>query len=587
MLAGATDEDIGSILDEMSKIASALSPVPENVSSKSIDEILTEEQRSVEELIQEAEKLVQESGGDLLTGALKTEIITVPDHDKTASDSLSRVRQLEVDIFKMIEDQVKENSELKSDRSSHSKSIEVMFENVKTQKSSQAQKKKLDDQKAEVSSNSDLDDPIQKHSVSEDLSEKKKASDKEKSLKKEITDVEKDFFDVLIQKTKESAERLSSHSSSLDQEDFTHLLKLLQEQSHKEGSTTSKASSINIDQFDPLKEKSERSEKRELSEREIVSIESKKIVYELESSGYQATSMTSSKMERLVEEHARKESSRQSSRSSSKRSSAQMDVKKVINDKNELYSVGLTPRLELFADAIPKLLAEKSNEASARKDEEAKSENVKQVTPKSDDNEDFSFKNFKALEAIKYTEVLNDHKNVKDVKDYDLINLQDSQMMDYRREMQDYNYFQSNTTYAGLRKSSDQLKTERVTSAPDRDLPKGDTYIGKSRSYDQLSKHSSSKLGSSLENVRTGKIVETRKPVLPTPPKKMPTPKTRIQSRTVTKVNPKSKIPPKGSRREPMRREYIIDYIFLWLIKLIYKNLISSSPKRIFARCQG
>ncbi|OXU25926.1 hypothetical protein TSAR_011831 [Trichomalopsis sarcophagae] len=540
----------------MSKIAGTLSPVAESVKSKTINEILTEEERSVEELLQEAEKLVQQNGSNLLKGVLNTDI-TVPDENNTADKGLTKVKQLEVDIFKMIEEQANQDSSTNSEkRRSLSPSIEVLFENITSQKTLEAQKKKFEEQKVEVSSSSDLDDPIERHSVSEDINDEKKANDKKESLKKEITDVDKDFFDVLIKKTKESAENLSSRSSSFDQEDFTQFLKLLQEQSDKEGGTLSKASSLNliVDQFDPLKEKSANNDKRVFLERELISVESKKIVYELESPVCQPASIGASKMEKLLEESSRKESSRHSSRDSSKRSSASakssaVDTKRVVNNNNELYTVGLTPRLELFADAIPKLLAEKSNETSARKDDEEKAENENDTAQKADDNEDFSFKNFKALDAFKHMEVLNDHKNVTDVQDFkDLV---DSQGLDYQRELRDFNYMQESAIYAGFKRSNDHPKTERVISAPENRNTKNETYIGKSRSYDQLSKPSS-KLGSSLESVKNAKPIENKKQTPAVIPKKPPAQKTKIQSRTVTKLNPKTKQPMR-TRREPTK----------------------------------
>lgn len=518
----ATDEDIGSILEEMSKLTGVMSPIPESIKSKS-NEILSE--GSVEELIQEAEKLVKQNTKNTRKAVAKPELIVLDD-STAVDDDLTRVRQLEVDIFKMIEDQV--NEESKPKRRSLSPSVEVLFENLNSQK------KKFDEQKVEVSSNSDLDDPIERHSVSEDVDEQKKLKDKKDSLKKEITDVDKDFFDALIKKTKESADQLSSRSSSFDQEDYSHFLKLLQEQSDKEQKSkkedrASRNSSLHllIDQFDPLKEKSDKEEK------------DKKAVLDLESPVCPAVLL-------LEQSSAR---SQHSSRDSSKRSSISakspaVDTKRVVNHKNELYTVGLTPRLELFADAIPKLLAEKTSNETKRSNEEDNNE----TTPKSDDNEDFSFKNLKALDVFKHTDILDDHRNVTDVKDF------------------------TNSQAAGLDYNG-HTRTERVISAPEAAAARNtrsESYMGKSRSYDQLSKVGS-RLGTShssenLKNAGRGldggrKQQQQQQVVMAKKAMQQPqVPKMKIQARTTTasKFNPRSKAAGAKSKKEPLKRECIL-----------------------------
>ena len=553
----------------MSKIAGVMSPIAECVRSKSFNDILSEEECSVEELLQEAEKLVQENGNNLLKSVLQTDI---SDQNNTATEGLTRVRQLEVDIFKMIEQQVNEDSVNTEKRRSLSPSVETLLDNLNPEKTLESQKKKFEEQKVEVSSNSDLDDPIERHSISEDVVDEKKLDDKKINLKKEITDVDKDFFDTLIKKTKESAEQLSSRSSSFDQEDFTQFLKLLQEQSDREDNLPKISSAV--DQFDPLKEKKQESvpnENKEFLERELVNVESRKILYELETPVHPVGSITGSKIEKSLEESSRKESSRHSSRDSSKRSSVSakssaVDPKRVVNDKNELYNVGLTPRLELFADAIPKLLAEKSNEISSKKDEDKKQEHGNESTLKRDDSDDFSFKNLRALDAFKYMEVLNDHKNVTGVKDFkDLIDMKESHLQYYQRDEQDFHYFQDGANNAGPKKFNGHTKTERVISAPENRKSKHETSIGKSRSYDQLSK-STMKLGSSLENVKTAKSFESRKQTSTTLTKKPPVSKVKIQSKTVTKTNPKTKVASK-TKKEPIRGKFLLDLCLLFYKK--------------------
>jgi protein QN1 len=538
-----TDEDVGSTLDEMNKnMTKSVSMLLESAKPK--NEIMSDE-GSIKELLQEAEKLVQQNGNDLLKGVLKTEIIA-PDQNDTKSEGLTRVRQLEVDIFKMIEQQ---DNDIQSVKRSVSPSVEILFENINSKKTLESQEKKnLEEQKVEVSSNSDIDDPIERHSIIEDVHEKKKLNDKKENLKKEITDVDKDFFDALIKQTKESNEPLWSQNLSFDKEDFNHFLKLLQDQSDKEESNLSERSSLNlvVDQFDPLKEK------KEFVDNELNNAELKGNLHELNSPKCQAASPRALKIEKLSIESTRKHSSKHSSIDSSKQNSAKSsasDTKNVVNDKNELYTVGLTPRLKLFADAIPKLLAEKSNETSSKKDECEKQEN--EITPKSEGNEDFSFKNFKALDTFTQMDILNEHKNVKDVKDFkDHIDFRDSKVSDYQRNLQNSVYLQNN-----VKCTSDNFKTRHATNIIVNRNSKGEAVIAKSRSYDQLSK-SSNKLGSSLENIKNIKTIESRKSVSANLPKKLPVPKIKVQPKVNTKLNPKTKMSVKTTK-EPMKRKFV------------------------------
>ncbi|XP_014222784.1 centrosomal protein of 162 kDa [Trichogramma pretiosum] len=547
----ATDEDIGSIIEEMNKIAGMTSPIADPVkTAKTIDEIMSIEEESVKELLEEAEKLVQQNGNNKLKDIFMSET-KVPDANDTSSEDLKKVRQLEVNIFKMIEDQVKENSD-QTDKKSSSPSIEEVFDTTSSAQKIDTQKKKLEERKTEVTS-SDHDDFIERHSESEKR-EKERQVEKEKkeSLKEEITDVDKDFFQALIEKTKESAEQLSSRSSSLDQEDFTHFLKLLQEQSHKEAETISKTSSLTLlDQFDPLKEKTVQNK---------LTTEPKKTRDAATNSPMrQSMSLGTLRLDNLPEESPRHESSRSSSGRSSRKNSKCVETKKIINDKNELYTVGLTPRLELFADDIPKLLAEKSTKKEAED---------KKTTPKAEESEDFSFKNFKALDVIKQMGVLGDHQNVTNV--HDLIDLSTSQYLD----SQDFACLQESlkeskksttTTTTTTTTSGEHGKTVRVMSATEERML-NQTYINKSRSYDQFSKATgAAPRSTSMENMRSinnKPTIEMKKSTIPAPaavlPKKQPPVVPRLkmqqlhQKPTSGKLAPKTKFPSRQQRKDPI-----------------------------------
>lgn len=346
----ATDEDIGSFLEEMSKIAGALSPnsAPERTKSTESSKITTEEEKSVEELLEEAEKLVRENVG-LSKSASRSDTL-VPDEKSRSADDLDRAHNLEDDIFQLIEQEVHREIR-KSPRSpkktSPSPDCEVVYENVnlKPPKGLGLQRQRFEEQKVEVSSSSDLDDPIERHSKSEDLKNTKKASQDDQNLRKEITDVDKDFFDDLLRRSRDKAEGKISSSSSFGQEDFSHFLKILQHQDHSDLAKPSAESLITCLPNDPKNSTYPEKEITEILEREL-------------------SKVAEDGKEGSVKRGKSSDNSRLSRKSSRDRG---IDIKKVINNQNELYSVGLTPRLELFADAIPKLIAEKTDSAFSDK----------------------------------------------------------------------------------------------------------------------------------------------------------------------------------------------------------------------------
>lgn len=347
----------------MSKIAGALSPnsAPERTKSTESSKITTEEEKSVEELLEEAEKLVRENVG-LSKSASRSDTL-VPEDLKGLSrsaDGLDRVQNMEDDIFQLIEQEVHREMH-KSPRSprkrSSSPDCEVVYENVnslKPPKSIGLQHQRFEEQKVEVSSSSDLDDPIERHSKSEDLKNEKKISQDDQNLRKEITDVDKDFFDDLLRRSRDKAEGKISSSSSFGQEDFSHFLKILQHQdsAHDIAKAAANSDLITCLPNDPKNSTYPEKEITEILERELSKVSQ---------SSQQKTSNSKDECQK------RRKSSTDSSRLSRKSSRDRgIDIKKVINNQNELYSVGLTPRLELFADAIPKLMAEKSNEAAEK-----------------------------------------------------------------------------------------------------------------------------------------------------------------------------------------------------------------------------
>lgn len=359
----ATDEDIGSFLEEMSKIAGALSPnsAPERTKSGDSTKNPTEEEKSVEELLEEAEKLVKKNV--CLSKSASRSDTLVPEDSPKENNNSNRVFNLEDDIFQLIEEEVhRETEKIRKSPKNEQKRIptpdfELIYENVnnlKPPRSLELQKKRFDEQKVEVSSSSDLDDPIERHSQSEDLKIAKKTAEDKESLRKEITDVDKDFFDDLLRKSKEKAEGKISTSSSFGQEDFSHFLKILQHQSDPKSKDLNLKNNNSFDLMvnlpnDPKTATFPEKEITEILERELQKVKNPKNNHEIIDS----------------ESSVVRERSRTFSRQSSVDKTRKIDKN---HQQNELYAVGLTPRLELFADAIPKLIAEKSNEIPQQPD---------------------------------------------------------------------------------------------------------------------------------------------------------------------------------------------------------------------------
>lgn len=526
IFADASDEDIGSILEEMSKIAGGLSPnsVPDHTKSSYASKTLTEEEKSVEELLEEAEKLIRKNDSVLLKNTKSETLVPEDDQD----DSLSRVRQLEADIFQLIEQEVHKESEKIRNSPKNEKQredspgFEIVYEKLKSPKTLERQKRKFDDQKVEISSSSDLDDPIERHSKSEELKNARKIEMEKENLQKEITDVEKDFFENLLKRSKEKTEGRLSGSSSFGQEDFSHFLKLLQGQTDKK-ELESKEPNAKYDLFlngntlltaekqlinDKTPEFPEK-EFSEILEKELMNINIAHIEHEINESD-------SSKSEE--EQHADTPSSspmgitfpKKFNDKSSKKSSKKFEVKnvtegnkKVVNPDCELYTVGLTPRLELFADAIPKLIAEKMNEDLAK-------ENAK--------------KKESLRKELKCSEIKTDlgiEDSVKVLKSFKI----NQQVSDY-----------------GISKASTDLsKIDRIITL-DNKQEKKET---KSRNSDDQICQSS--LRSSLENIRVNKAFEiSKKPISSISTKPPPVPKSKIQSGAISKIVSRPNIPVKS-----------------------------------------
>ncbi|XP_017884872.1 centrosomal protein of 162 kDa-like isoform X2 [Ceratina calcarata] len=386
----ATDDDIGSILEEMSKIAGAFSPNSATDRSKSRNSIktLTEEEKSVEELLEEAEKLVRKNSSSLSKSGSKSETLVPENITEENVESLSRVRQLEADIFQLIEEEVhKETEKIKKSPRNEKKrdgspGIEILYENLnsfKSPKTLELQKRKFEEQKVEVSSSSDLDDPIEKHSKSEELKSTRKIESDKDNLQKEITDVDKDFFEDLLRKSKEKAEGNMSGSSSFGQEDFSHFLKLLQGQTDKREQGSAEPNPVHPFLSKPENERLDGEPANTNSpvfpEKEISDIlnkelpqEKPKVVHEIVDSD----SSMKDEEQKQPEDISNKNESKTSPKISKKESTS----------KEELYTVDLTPRLELFADAIPKLLAEKSTKDAAQQNKEESAEEPKATVRK-------------------------------------------------------------------------------------------------------------------------------------------------------------------------------------------------------------
>ncbi|XP_018370410.1 PREDICTED: centrosomal protein of 162 kDa isoform X2 [Trachymyrmex cornetzi] len=528
----ATDEDIGSLLEEMSKIAGALSPnsCPERTKSGGSNKNLTEE-KSVEELLEEAEELVRKNCNTLSKSISKSDTLVPENQD----ESLSRVRQLEADIFQLIEEEVHKESEKikrspKNERKrENSPGFEIVYEslnNLKPPKTLELQRKKFEEQKVEISSSSDLDDPIERHSKSEELKSAKKIEMEKENLQKEITDVDKDFFEDLLRRSKEKAEGRMSASSSFGQEDFSHFLKLLQGQ-NTDKELESKEPNAMYDLFlkstngevvstkenhlasgktpeFPEKEFSEILEKElpiingvnmdhEINESDSsVSEERHKGTRNPLSSGKTFLKQSNNESKKTASEIIEKEGNKNATETS----------KKTINSENELFTVGLTPRLELFADAIPKLMAEKMSESIVKENTE--------IAEKADLANKES--------ACSETKV--------DTKGEDsAVNVSKTSKMHYQ-EVPDHSVSS---------KAIDVPKTDRVVSAPSNKQSKKEIRFCKSKSYDLLCQPP---LKSSFENIRVNKALDvSKKPVNAVSRKSSAKPK--VQSRSIPKVAPK------------------------------------------------
>ncbi|XP_015598780.1 centrosomal protein of 162 kDa isoform X2 [Cephus cinctus] len=554
----ATDEDIGSILEEMSKIAGALSPNsgPDHTKSGSSGKNKTEEERSVEELLEEAEKLVKKNTHSLSKSASKSDTL-VPNKNLDTTENLGRVRQLEEDIFQMIEEEVHKESEKIRRSPKYEKkkdinqSFEIIYENVNTlkpPKTLELQRKKFEEQKVEISSSSDLDDPIERHSKSEELkvATKVEAND---NLQKEITDVDKDFFDDLLRKSKEKIEGGMSASSSFGQEDFSHFLKLLQDQSdRKEREPKEAMSSYNVitrhNQPGGSSNKGEsetafakspafpEKEFSEILERELLKVDKKKEMHEIAESESSTSAGRSARSEGSIKRDAsmsRNSSLDKSNKSDSGRKdnmlssveavkSNESKESKVVNAKNELYTVGLTPRLELFADAIPKLIAEKSSE-NFKKQELDRIENEKDAN------------------RVTRTCVSDESKVQTDSKKL---------REDHKKMISTAGPSNMNFQKIG----SDTARSDRIPVALDNKIGKKGIKFAKSKSYDHICKPITN-LKLSLDDVKNIKSADIPKRTVPPAAKKSPLSKTRLQTKSVSKFTPTMKLSPKLRKDSP------------------------------------
>ncbi|XP_071553245.1 uncharacterized protein [Temnothorax nylanderi] len=530
----ATDEDIGSMLEEMSKIAGALSPnsCPERTKSGGSSKNPAEEEKSVEELLEEAEKLVRENCNTLSKSISKSDTLVPENQD----ESLNRVRQLEADIFQLIEEEVhKETEKIKRSpknerRRENSPGFEIVYENLSSlrpPKTLEFQRRKFEEQKVEISSSSDLDDPIERHSKSEELKSTKKIEMDKENLQKEITDVDKDFFEDLLRRSKEKAEGGMSGSSSFGQEDFSHFLKLLQGQNTDKTELESKESNAMYDLF--LKStngeilstkesqlasgKTPEFPEKEFSEilgKELPAINGAHKDHEINDSdssiseGQHKGALNSQSGGTTFLKHSSNESKKTISKVTERENNKNVTEanKKAVNPESELYTVGLTPRLELFADAIPKLMAEKLNENVARENAEKteKADSALKESACSETNVDAKVEDLYAAKAPKISKM--HHQEAPGVSG----------------------------------KAIDVSKIDRIVSAPSNKQSKKEIRFCKSKSYDQICQPP---LRTSLENIRINKALDvSKKPVNPVSRKSsMVMPK--VQSRPISKTAPK------------------------------------------------
>ncbi|XP_070166662.1 centrosomal protein of 162 kDa isoform X2 [Polyergus mexicanus] len=522
----ATDEDIGSILEEMSKIADALSPNsgPERTKSGDSSKNPTEEEKSVEELLEEAEKLVRKNSNTLSKSISKSDTL-IPENNQ--DESLSRVRQLEADIFQLIEKEVhKETEKIKRSpknekKRENSPGFEIVYENLsslKPPKTLELQRRKFEEQKVEISSSSDLDDPIERHSKSEELKSTKKMEMEKENLQKEITDVDKNFFEDFLRKSKEKAEGGISGSSSFGQEDFSHFLKLLQGQNMDKKEPESKEPNIVYDLFlkptngelSTVEGQLTNGKTPEFPEKEFSEILGK----ELSDTNDAHVDHEINESDSSVSERQSKQAPNSPSIAPTFLQNSNKESKKSIltdierkNNKNitednkksesELYTVGLTPRLELFADAIPKLIAEKLNE------------NVKE--------------NAEKIDLARTKSVCTEGKVDTKMESLHVAKASKTSRMDH----------QEVSGQSVLKKTTGVCKTDRVVSAPSNKQLKKEIRFCKSKSYDQICQPP---LRTSLENIRSNRALDVSKKSMNLVSKKSPMIKPKVQSRSISKT---------------------------------------------------
>lgn len=106
----ATDDDIGSILEELSKMAGVMSPnsAIEHTTSSDSSKHLTVEEKSVEELLHEAQELVRKNG--LSRSASKSDNF-IPDNFPDNDNYPEIMYSCETDIFQRMEQEMQIQSE--------------------------------------------------------------------------------------------------------------------------------------------------------------------------------------------------------------------------------------------------------------------------------------------------------------------------------------------------------------------------------------------------------------------------------------------------------------------------------------------
>jgi len=534
----ATDEDIGSILEEMSKIADALSPNPDpecTRSGSSSNKNPTEEEKSVEELLEEAEKLVRKNSSTLSKSTSKSDTL-IPENNQ--DENVSRVRQLEADIFQLIEEEMhKETEKIKRSpknekKRENSPGFEIVYENLKPPKTLELQRRKFEEQKVEISSSSDLDDPIERHSKSEELKSTKKIEMEKENLQKEITDVDKDFFENLLKRSKEKGEGGMSGSSSFGQEDFSHFLKLLQGQNIDKKESESKESNMMYDLFLKSTNGETMSTAGQLTNGKTPEFPEKEF---FEILGKELPAIRNTHMEHEINESdasdkqskrtpnslstgttSLKNSNNEVKKSVSKSTESNKNIvesnKKIVNSEGELYTVGLTPRLELFADAIPKLIAEKLNEHIVKE-------------------------NMEKREAVQNEFICPETQ----------LDVQTESLHDAKTSRISKTNYQETDGQSTSKKAIDVAKFDRIVSAPSNKQPKKEIRFGKSKSYDQICQPP---LKTSLEHIRTNKALDISKK--PVNSKKLLMIKPKVQSRLVSKATSKPNAPLK-SKMDPAK----------------------------------